>query len=158
MRKIIVLALAAAAGCAAFHDWTSGTIEEGIPKLREKISRSSQVYLADPVNANGYVLHARSRKDVERAFGNALGEIGVSHSFKTNGCDVSVHVVVDSWEYGDAGFSGFGDRDAVTMSVIVTDMKKDRVLTRTSLFARNLDLLVKRYVEGLFEEEEDDGK
>ena len=50
-------------------------------------------------------------------------------------------------------FSGIGDRDAVEMSVVVMRRDTNRVLTRSSLFARNLDLLVKRYVEGLFKDE-----
>ena len=48
--------------------------------------------------------------------------------------------------------AGQGDRDAVTMSVIVVRQDTKRVLTRASLFARNLDLLIKRYVETLFED------
>ena len=51
---------------------------------------------------------------MSNAFGKALDGIGVSHSAKTNGCDIAVHVIGDSWEYGDAGFSGIGDRDAVS--------------------------------------------
>ena len=39
------------------------------------------------------------------------------------------------------------------MSVVVMRRDTNRVLTRSSLFARNLDLLVKRYVEGLFKDE-----
>ena len=141
------------AGCAVVSGWMAGSIDEGIPKLRARLPRTSKVYLCDPVKANGVALHARSRKQVQSAFGKAMDGIGVSHSSKTNGCDVSIHVVVDSWEYGDAGFAGIGNRDAVTMSVIVMNRNTKRVLTRSSLFARNLDLLVKRYVEKLFEDE-----
>ena len=141
------------AGCAIVSGWMAGSIEEGIPKLRDRLPRTAKVHFADPVNANGAQLHARSRKQVQNAFGKAFDGIGVSHSAQTNGCDVAFHVVVDSWEYGDAGFAGQGNRDAVTMSVIVMNRKTKRVLTRSSLFARNLDLLAKRYVETLFEDE-----
>ena len=144
-------------GCATVSGWMAGSIEEGIPKLRDKLPRTTKVHFADPVNANGAQLHARSRKQVQNAFGKAFDGLGVSHSAQTNGCDVAFRVVVDSWEYGDAGFAGQGDRDAVTMSVIVMNRKTKRVLTRSSLFARNLDLLVKRYVETLFEDEERSG-
>ena len=150
--KVAAALLPLFVGCAAASGWMAGSIEEGIPKLRDRLPRTTKVYFADPVNANGYRLHARSRRQVERAFGDAFDGMGVAHSSRTNGCDIAFHVVVDSWEYGDAGFAGQGDRDAVTMSVIVVRQDTKRVLTRASLFARNLDLLIKRYVETLFED------
>ena len=156
MQRIFVKAVAVLlplfAGCAAISGWMAGSIDEGIPKLRHRLPRTSKVHIADPVHANGYQLHARSRGQRERAFGRALDGIGVAHSARTNGCDIVLHVVVDKWEYGDAGFMGQGDRDAITMSVVVMRQDTKRVLTRSSLFARNLDLLVKRYVETLFED------
>jgi len=151
--KALLASMPVLAGCAALSGWMAGSIDEGIPKLRDKLPRTSKVYLADPVNANGHPLHARSLRQVENAFGKALDGIGVSHSSKTNGCDITFHVIVDQWEYGDAGFAGLGDRDAIDMSVVVIRRDTNRVLTRASLFARNLDLLVKRYVEGLFQDE-----
>lgn len=152
--KMLCCLLPVFIGCASISGWMAGTIEEGIPKLRERLPRDSRVYIADPVNANGYQLHARSRKQVENAFGTALDGLRVFHSSKTNGCNIAIHVMVDSWEYGDAGFAGAGDRDAVTMSVVVMNRETKRVLTRSSLFARNLDLLVKQYIDGLFEDGE----
>lgn len=156
MHGIFVKAVAALlplfAGCAPISGWMAGSIDEGIPKLRDRLPRTAKVHLADPVNANGYQLHARSRRQIDHAFGRALDGIGVAHSSRTNGCDIALHVVVDKWEYGDAGFMGQGDRDAITMSVVVMRQDTKRVLTRSSLFARNLDLLVKRYVETLFED------
>lgn len=150
--KVVAALLPLFAGCAAISSWMAGSIEEGIPKLRDKLPRTAKIYFADPVNANGYQLHARSRKQVQQSFGNALDAMGVSHSSATNGCDIAFHVVVEDWAYGDAGFAGIGDRDAISMSVIVMNRQNNRVLTRASLFARNLDLLVKRYVETLFED------
>ena len=157
MQRISLIAsialLPALAGCAFLSGLMAGSIDEGIPKLRKPIPRTAKIHLADPVKANGHQLHARSKRQVENAFGKALDGIGVAHSSKTNGCNIAFHVVVDSWEYGDAGFAGLGDRDSVTISVVVMNRDTRRVLTRSSLFARNLDLLVKRYVEKLFEDE-----
>ena len=148
--KVAAALLPLFAGCAAISGWMAGSIEEGIPKLRDRLPRTTKVYFADPVNANGYQLHARSRKQVQQAFGKAFDAMGVAHASVTNGCAVAFHVVVEDWAYGDAGFSGIGDRDAISMSVVVMNRQNNRVLTRSSLFARNLDLLVKRYVETLF--------
>jgi hypothetical protein len=140
-------------GCASFEGWMAGTISEGIPKLRKKLPRTEKVYFADPVNTRGYVLHERNRKQVQDAFGKAFDGIGVSHSSETNGCTCVIRVVVDSWEYGDSGFLGSGDRDEVLMSVMLMNAASDRVLTRAVLNARNLDLLVDKYVKTLFEDE-----
>lgn len=151
--KMVVPCALVLAGCATMEGWLAGSIEDGIPKLREKLPRTVKVHFADPVKAGGYKLHARNRIQVQNAFGNALDGIGVSHSAKTNGCDVTFHVVVDRWHYADAGFSGIGDRDEISLSVIVMNNKTDRVLTRSTLVARNLDPLVRRYVETLFKNE-----
>ena len=152
--NVAVAAALAVAGCATVDGLLAGSITEGIPKLRDKLPRSTKVHFADPVKANGYALHARSRLQVQHAFGKAFDGLGVSHSSVTNGCDVAFHVVVDDWHYGDAGFAGIGDRDEVTLSVIVMNRKTSRVLTRSSLVARNLDALVRRYVAGLFKDDD----
>ena len=150
--KLLLAILPAIAGCALVGGMLAGSIDEGIPRLRKKLPRTAKVHLANPVNANGHQLHARGRRQIENAFGKALDGIGVSHSASTNGCDIAFRVVIDNWEYGDAGFIGQGNRDAVSMSVVVMNRSTNRVLTRSSLFACNVDLLVKRYVEGLFED------
>ena len=156
MQRILLKAMVAAvplfAGCAAVSGWMSGSISEGIPKLRKKLPRTAKVHFADPVNARGYALHERNRKQVQDAFGKAFDALGVSHSAETNGCDHTLHVVVERWEYGDSGFFGSGDRDEVSMAVIVRNNGTGRVLARASLYARNLDLLVERYARTLFED------
>ena len=156
MQRILLKAIVASipffAGCAAVSGWMSGSITEGIPKLRKKLPRTAKVHFADPVNARGYALHERSRKQVQDAFGKAFDALGVSHSTETNGCDHTLHVLVENWEYGDSGFLGSGDRDEVSLAVMVRNTETDRVLARASLYARNLDLLVDKYVKTLFED------
>ena len=150
--KAIVAAIPLFAGCAAVSGWMSGSIAEGIPKLRKKLPRTAKVHFADPVTARGYALHERGRKQVQDAFEKAFDALGVPHSAETNGCDYTLHVVVENWEYGDSGFLGKGDRDEVSMAVMLMNNRTDRVLTRASLHARNLDLLVPKYVKTLFED------
>ena len=151
--KVALALVSLFAGCAAMSEWTSGSISEGIPKLRKKLPRTVKVHFANPVNARGYALHERNRKQVQDAFGKAFDALGVSHSVETNGCDCTLRVVVESWEYGDSGFLGDGDRDEVSMAVVLMDNRTDRVLARAFLYARNLDLLVPKYVKTLFEDE-----
>lgn len=150
--KIVVLALPLLIGCTGMSEWMAGTITEGIPKLRDKLPRTAKIHFADPVNIRGYVLHERNRKQVQDAFGKAFDGLGVSHSAETNGCDYTLHVVVDDWQYSDSGFLGKGDRDEVYMSVMLQNRQTERVHARASLYARNLDLLVGKYVKTLFED------
>jgi hypothetical protein len=90
---------------------------------------------------------------VQEAFGKAFDALGVAHSTETNGCSHMLNVVVESWEYGESGLLGPGDRDKISMAVMLQNADTDRVLTRASLYARNLDLLVMKYVKTLFEDE-----
>ena len=140
-------------GCASVEGWMAGSITEGIPKMRDKLPRTAKIHFADPVNARGYALHERNRKQVQEAFGKAFDALGVSHSIETNGCSHVINVVVENWEYGDSGFLGNGDRDEISMAVMLQNADTDRVLTRASLYARNLDVLVMKYVKTLFEDE-----
>lgn len=140
-------------GCASIEGWMAGSITEGIPKMRDKLPRTAKIHFADPVNARGYALHERNRKQVQEAFGRAFDALGVSHSTETNGCSHVINVVVENWEYGDSGFLGNGDRDEISMAVMLQNADTDRVLTRASLYARNLDVLVMKYVKTLFEDE-----
>ena len=157
MQRVLLKALIAivpvVVGCASIEGWMAGSITEGIPKMRDKLPRTAKIHFADPVNARGYALHERNRKQVQEAFGKAFDALGVSHSTETNGCSHVINVVVENWEYGDAGFLGKGDRDEISMAVMLQNADTDRVLTRASLYARNLDLLVMKYVKTLFEDE-----
>ena len=157
MQRVLLKALIAivpvVVGCASIEGWMAGSITEGIPKMRDRLPRTAKIHFADPVNARGYALHERNRKQVQEAFGKAFDALGVSHSTETNGCSHVINVVVENWEYGDAGFLGKGDRDEISMAVMLQNADTDRVLTRASLYARNLDLLVMKYVKTLFEDE-----
>ncbi|MBP3407003.1 MAG: hypothetical protein J6N18_12960 [Kiritimatiellae bacterium] len=151
--KIFMAVVPFVVGCASVEGWMAGSITEGIPKMRDKLPRTAKIHFADPVNARGYALHERNRKQVQEAFGKAFDALGVSHSTETNGCSHVINVVVENWEYGDAGFLGKGDRDEISMAVMLQNADTDRVLTRASLYARNLDVLVMKYVKTLFEDE-----
>ena len=151
--KIFMAVVPFVVGCASVEGWMAGSITEGIPKMRDKLPRTAKIHFADPVNARGYALHERNRKQVQEAFGRAFDALGVSHSTETNGCSHVINVVVENWEYGDSGFLGNGDRDEISMAVMLQNADTDRVLTRASLYARNLDVLVMKYVKTLFEDE-----
>ncbi len=145
---MVVAALALAAGCALFP----GSIEEGLPKLRDKLPETTKVYLPCPINPRGGFLYTRNAKLVVDAFAAALKQRGVATVLsdrrsgkqpdvlalaRTNGCDVVLFSQILEWNYGEAGFSGFGGRDEVTLSVMLMDATNELVLTRATLYVRN---------------------
>jgi hypothetical protein len=153
LRVASVVLWLSVSGCAGIADWAAGSITEGIPKLRERLPRTAKIHLADPVNARGYALHERSRRQIWEAFRKAFDSIGVAHSSTANGCSHAIYVAVDGWAYGDSGFFGGGGRDEVSMSVMLQRLDTERILSRASLHAYNLDLLAERYVKSIFEDE-----
>ncbi len=143
-----IAALSLMAGCALFP----GSIEEGLPKLRDKLPETTKVYLPCPLNPRGGFLYTRNANLVADAFAAALKRRGIATVLadrrsgkqpdvlaqaRTNGCDVVLFSQIQEWDYGEAGFSGFGDRDEVTLSVMLMDATKERVLTRATLYVRN---------------------
>ena len=177
------VALSLMAGCALFP----GSIEEGLPKLRDKLPETTKVYLPCPINPRGGFLYTRNAKLVVDAFAAALKQRGIATVLadkrsgqqpdvlaqaRTNGCDVVLFSQIQEWNYGDAGFSGFGGRDEVTLSVMLMDATKERVLTRATLYVRNgigrsrvggsaapseaVSPIIGKYVDSLFPPKKDD--
>ena len=145
---LLALALPLSAGCVLFP----GTIEEGLPKLRDKLPETTKVYLASPLNPRGGFLYTRNAQLVVDEFKGAIEHRGISVTVpkkrsgkpsdvfgkaRTNGCDVVVFTQILSWNYGEAGFTGIGGRDEVTLSVMLMDPVKERVLTRATIRVSN---------------------
>ena len=186
MRKLRhVLALLAAAllaGCVLFP----GTIEEGLPKLRDRLPETTRVYLPSPLNPRGGFLYTRNAQIVAQAFKGAFERRGIAVTMperrsgaqptvlaqaRSNGCDVVLFTQIQRWDYGEAGFSGFGGRDEVTLGVTLMDVAKERVLTRATIYVRNgigrsppggnddpaesVTPILDKYVESLFPERQD---
>ena len=176
-------AVAAAAGCAMFP----GSIEEGLPKLRDKLPETTRVYLPRPLNPRGGFLYTRNAQIVTDEFRKAFESRGISVAMpdrrsgkqpeiyaqaKTNKCDVVLITQILEWNYGEAGFSGIGGRDEVTLSTMLVDPNLDRVLTRATIFIRNgigrsspggndnpnetVAPIIRKYVDSLFVEKKDE--
>ena len=145
---LLATGLAAAAGCALFP----GTIEEGLPKLREKLPETTRVYLPRPLNPRGGYLYTRNAQIVADEFKRAFERRGIAvvmderrtkdpHAApglaRTNACDVVLYTQIVKWDYGEAGFSGIGGRDEVTLDVMLMDAARQRVLTRAKIYINN---------------------
>ena len=176
------VALALAAGCVLFP----GSIEEGLPKLRDKLPETTRVYLPSPLNPNGGFLYTRNAQVVAGQFKAAFEKRGISVTMpdkrsgetldiiaqaKTNKCDVVLITQILEWNYGDAGFTGIGGRDEVTISTMLMDPVLERVLSRATIqvyngigrssFGGNNDPstvvapIIEKYVNSLFPEKKD---
>lgn len=143
-----ISALAIVAGCVLFP----GSIEEGLPKLRDKLPETTRVYLPSPLNPHGGFLYTRNAQVVASEFKAAFEKRGISVTMpdkrsketpdiiaqaKTNKCDVVLVTQILEWNYGDAGFTGFGGRDEVTLSTMLMDPVLERVLTRATIRVYN---------------------
>ncbi len=136
------------AGCVLFP----GEIEEGLPRLRDKLPETTKVFLACPRNAGGGYLNSRNARVLANEFKAAFAARGIAVKLDerkpgtleadlmeaaTNGCEVAVCTQVLAWNYGDAGFSGKGNRDEVLIAVMLMRPETRRVITRAKLHVTN---------------------
>jgi len=150
MRRVLnILSLGAA---LAYAGCRSGEIVEGLPRLREPLPEDTRVCLARPYKGAGRPVQARSAKLVTEAFLHAFRARGISVTLpekrsekledfldlaRASKCDVALFTEVEDWTYNDAGFSGFGERDEVTLAVTIADLRLRRVISRTRVIVRN---------------------
>jgi len=135
-RAVLLAALAAFAGCSVLR-MGRGEIVDGLPKLEEKF----------PKDASFFVVPTHPR--VRRVFKDALTAKGFTVVDLKDDADVLLHVKVESWVFNDAGFSGFGPRDEIELSVRLVDRRAKRVLSRSRISVRSDFGIVSTYVDGL---------
>ena len=184
IRYIIGISVSAlVAGCVLLP----GSIEEGLPKLRDKLPETTRVYLPNPLNPHGGFLYTRNAQVVAGEFKAAFEKRGISVTMpdkrskqtpdviaqaKTNKCDVVLVTRIIEWNYGDAGFTGIGGRDEVTISTMLMDPVLERVLTRATIRVSNgigrsppggndapnvaVAPIIEKYVNSLFPEKKDE--
>ena len=63
--------------------------------------------------------------------------------------DVAIVAKVVSWEYNDAGFSGFYDRDEMTISIKLERVATKRILARHTVEVNSSFRILAKYVDGL---------
>ena len=117
--------------------WTPGDIQENLPKHREK-------FTSDTV----FFVH-KTEPRVSRALTEAL----VARGFKvTEDCaqaTVAIETKVQAWEYNDAGFSGFYDRDEMTLAINLRQVSTGFVLARHTVTVKSDFRILTKYVDGL---------
>ena len=154
MRSSVVVlcaALALLAGCS-LPFYVPGGFEEGLPKLHEPLKEGSSVWVEKPEKPAGRSLYWRSEHTLADEFERAFEAHGAKRPEKKDDADVVVVFEVLAWEYNDAGFSGFRDRDHVEMSMTLTNPKTKRVLQRANVHVASDFRIIGKYVDSLYKE------
>ena len=126
------LILAALCGC-----WTPGSVEEALPKHTEKF----------PAGTSFFVMKTERR--VETALKRALRAHGFEVKDKKDDADLVMSTKVMGWEYNDAGFSGFRNRDDMSLVITVVDRKTKFVKARSNVTIRSDFRILEKYVKTL---------
>ena len=117
--------------------WTPGDIQENLPKHRNKLP-SDTVFFVN-----------KTEPRVMRALVDALKARGFKVTEDRALSKVAIETKVESWEYNDAGFSGFYDRDEMTLAITLRQVATEYVLARHTVIVRSDFRILKKYVDGL---------
>ena len=132
-RILTILSIAIGiAGC-----WTPGAIYEDIPKHTEKFASGTSFFVE------------KTEPRVETALKQSLRERGFAVKEKAEEADFVIAAKVTSWEFNDAGFSGFRDRDDMTLVITVSDRKTKFIRARSNVVVRSDFGIIRKYVETL---------
>ena len=117
--------------------WTPGDIQENLPKHRNKFAAGT-VFFVD-----------KTEPRVMNALVEALKARGFKVTDDRAQAAVTVETKVQSWEYNDAGFSGFYDRDEMTLAISLRQTATGLILARHTVTVRSDFRIVRKYVDGL---------
>ena len=135
MRTILTAFFAAllfALGC-----WTPGEIQENLPKHRNKLP-SGTVFFVD-----------KTEPRVTKALVEALKDRGFKVTEDPAQATVAIETKVQAWEYNDAGFSGFYDRDEMTLAISLRQVATGFILARHTVSVRSDFRILRKYVDEL---------
>lgn len=117
------------AGC-----WTPGEIVENLPRHRDR-------YPA------GTVFHvAKTEPRVQATLVAALEKHGFRVADAREKASLALVTDVVAWEYNDAGFSGFRDRDHMRLAIRVEETATDRVVSRATVLLASDFRILEDYV------------
>lgn len=117
--------------------WIRGRISEGLPQHVEKFAPDISFHVG------------KTERRVGKAFATALRARGFELAEREEDADVLVKITLNSWEFNDAGFSGFRARDDMDMTVACVDRRTHRVLARANIEVRSDFRIIAKYVDSL---------
>ena len=92
---------------------------------------------------------AKTERRVESTLKRALRARGFVVKEKREEADLVVTAKVTGWEYNDAGFSGFRDRNDMSLVITVADRKTKFVRARSNVVVRSDFRILEKYVKTL---------
>ena len=117
--------------------WTPGDVQENLPKHRDKFPKETVFFIE------------KTEPRVMTALSNALKARGFTVTDDRANAAVAIETKVTSWEYNDAGFSGFYDRDEMTLAIQLRQTATSFVLARHTVIVRSDFRILAKYVDGL---------
>lgn len=117
--------------------WTPGDIQENLPKHRNKLPDKTVCFVD------------KTEPRVKNALVDALKAREFKVTEERSQATVALEAKVQAWEYNDAGFSGFYDRDEMTLAITLRDVATGYVLARHTVIVRSDFRILKKYVDGL---------
>ena len=135
MRTVLTAVFAAllfALGC-----WTPGEIQENLPKHRNKLPAKT-VFFVD-----------KTEPRVEKALVEGLKARGFKVTEDRSQAAVVIEAKVQAWEYNDAGFSGFYDRDEMTLAISLRQVATGFILARHTVTVKSDFRIIRKYVDEL---------
>lgn len=130
---LVALACAVVAGCRT--PWAAGSVEECLPRHVEKCRPDTAFFVQ------------KTEKRVKAAFEEALRRRGFEVAAKAEESDVLLKTSVDSWEFNDAGFTGFWARDDMRLTVTIVDRRRNKVLGRWRVTLKSDFRIIDRCVD-----------
>ena len=135
MRTVLTAVFAAllfALGC-----WTPGEIQENLPKHRNKLPAET-VFFVD-----------KTEPRVKDTLVAALKDRGFKVTEDRKLATVAIETKVKAWEYNDAGFSGFYDRDEMTLAISLRQVATGFILARHTVTVKSDFRILRKYVDEL---------
>lgn len=117
--------------------WTPGDIQENLPKHRNKFPAETVFF----VN--------KTEPRVMSAIVEALRARGFKVTDDRAQAVVALETKVQAWEYNDAGFSGFYDRDEMTLAISLREVATGHILARHTVIVRSDFRILAKYVDNL---------
>ena len=117
--------------------WTPGSVTEVMPKHTEKFPAGSSFFVV------------KTERRVETALKRALRARGFEVKENKDDADLVMTAKVMGWEYNNAGFSGFRDRDDMQLVITVADRKTKLVRARSNVSVRSDLRILEKYVKTL---------
>ncbi len=148
---VLCAAIALLVGCSIPY-YIPGGYDEGMPRLYDPIKECSSVWVMRLEKPASDSIYQRSEHILADEFERCFEAHGGLRPVKQEDADVLVEIKVLSWEYNDAGFSGFRDRYHIELQVTLSNPKRKRILQRAYVHILNDFRIIKKYVDSLYKE------